>query len=832
MSIIGVWQEKETVEALELLLPIVLELIDGICLSQTCVCLLVDMCLRWLWKLCPSGNIPTVTDELTQQRSVAVSLIELLRYLLLVVPDTFVALDCFPLPPCICQAGKSQALPEVSLVLPDNIDRNVQPVPDSESMGMKELSGATVVAGNQSYCQCEVVVGEAVDSIQQRAASLARAVNPVLLRNNEGKVVQSLDKALNGGDIAGAYCCVYEEAFCSVDNLPAKWQREVVSASAFSLSGPMDPSELFGVWFLCEWAVCDFRDSRGIVTTKVKRRQTAFRDMSRVYMAVSVLRTRMVEIEHKRSSLGSSMQKRAATFPLQAHTKREKGKTRSLGTMTTEGSGIQACRTVFEASKHHLSPGWMHDLIYAWLDQHDLWRGDTSERLPVLLAELVREGLFQPDAYVRQLLCNGVVNLESTTVDRVRVARHRYILQNLPSPPGFNLHDGIAIDPSLSEAYQLYQNEWRSALYVLGNQLNLVPQVPMLAAWQVHKGGSRNCARMQSSGLHQTTEEIFHRSKSHRWKRKSAELKQLVATCLQLPETCVAADIKPLETKTSRGMVNSLKRPAALAFNSKERDPTPGCEECSKSKQLKTVESKGFIVAAVGDEEDTWWLKRGPKVVVEAVKVELLAKPLVKQSRGRPKAVRKTQSLAQLAATHIESNQGASSSHLFGPKVSCPHHQPAPDAVNILQAKESNKVQKTGNLHSIVAAMKRLRVGENRLIISWLDSLVRSLVSSGGYCNPGMQANEFPNPASVFKQESVLQWRLREEQLAIIVFVMDTGNDLYSLLHFLLWLLPIATTSPVNPPGHVGRRVGVLTGNKESCMCDVGEAMILSCLRR
>ncbi len=45
MSIIGVWQEKETVEALELLLPIVLELIDGICLSQTCVCMLVDMCL-------------------------------------------------------------------------------------------------------------------------------------------------------------------------------------------------------------------------------------------------------------------------------------------------------------------------------------------------------------------------------------------------------------------------------------------------------------------------------------------------------------------------------------------------------------------------------------------------------------------------------------------------------------------------------------------------------------------------------------------------------------------------------------------------------------------
>jgi hypothetical protein len=231
------------VEALELLLPIVLELIDGICLSQAHVRMLVDTCLRWLRKLFPTGILPKATSELTRQRSVAVSLVELLRYLLLVVPDTFVALDCFPLPPCVCTAGESQSFPEVSSLLPEDIERHVQPVPDIKNMGVKHRIGPTgPVAKQRNCCLRELAVGETVDLIQQRAASLARAVNPVFLRNNEGKVVQALDKALHGGDIAGAYRCVYEEDFCSSDNLPAEWQAEVISASAFSLSGPIDPS--------------------------------------------------------------------------------------------------------------------------------------------------------------------------------------------------------------------------------------------------------------------------------------------------------------------------------------------------------------------------------------------------------------------------------------------------------------------------------------------------------------------------------------------------------------------------------------------------------------
>jgi hypothetical protein len=113
-----------------------------------------------------------------------------------------------------------------------------------------------------------------------------------------------------------------------------------------------------------------------------------------------------------------------------------------------------------------------------------------------------------------------------------------------------------------------------------------------------------------------------------------------------------------------------------------------------------------------------------------------------------------------------------------------------------------------------------------------LDSLVRSLVSSGGYYAPSVHANGFPDSASVLEQASMVQWRIGEEQLALIVLVMDTGNDLHTLLQLLLWLLPIAAIPPANPPGHVGRGIGALSGSKESSMCDVGEAVVLSCLRR
>lgn len=144
--------------------------------------------------------------------------------------------------------------------------------------------------------------------------------------------------------------------------------------------------------------------------------------------------------------------------------------------------------------------------------------------------------------------------------------------------------------------------------------------------------------------------------------------------------------------------------------------------------------------------------------------------------------------------------------------------------------------QLTGDLRSIGAAMKRLRVGENHMIVSWLGTLVRTLVSSGGltvpssHYNQGLGNGEISD-STLAESGNITRWRMGEEQLAIIVFVMDMGSDFHALLQLLLWLLPVAAAPPSKTPGHVNRGMSPFPG-KEASLCDVGEAAILSCLQR
>ncbi|XP_073393567.1 mediator of RNA polymerase II transcription subunit 12 [Physcomitrium patens] len=174
-------QEKESVEALELLLPILLELIDGISMSQTHSRMLVELCLQWLRKLYPLGHVPSIGDN-SRNNQVADTLVKLLQYLVLVIPDTFVALDCFPLPQCVSLGGSESSAIESS----SNDLGRVNSVVEDRSI---------MYAKGKRKTYSEVGVVESVDLIEKRNASLASAVSPTLLRNNEGKIVQALDKA-------------------------------------------------------------------------------------------------------------------------------------------------------------------------------------------------------------------------------------------------------------------------------------------------------------------------------------------------------------------------------------------------------------------------------------------------------------------------------------------------------------------------------------------------------------------------------------------------------------------------------------------------------------
>ncbi|XP_024364387.1 mediator of RNA polymerase II transcription subunit 12 [Physcomitrium patens] len=818
-------QEKESVEALELLLPILLELVDGISMSQTHSRMLVELCLQWLRKLYPLGHVPSIGDNSRNNR-VADTLVKLLQYLVLVIPDTFVALDCFPLPQCVSLGGSESSAIESS----SNDLGRVNSVVEDRSI---------MYAKGKRKTYSEVGVVESVDLIQKRTASLASAVSPTLLRNNEGKIVQALDKALEKGDIAGAYRSVYDDEFCSSDNLPADWRADVTSRTAFNLSGPVNPSELYPVRFLCEWAVCDFRDCRGIVS-KTIRKQSACRDMSRVYVAVSVLRMRLAEMDSKIGPHSPDTRlpehfdscDPLSRGGLPVHVRNRKSK-KGQAVHAPMDHSVEFSSGNFSALHNHSHNSIaIHDLIYAWLDQHELWQGDSSDRLPLLLSELVREGLFSPEAYVRQLLCNGVLDRQSTATEVARASRHRHVLQQLPFPGGL-IGDAVSnIDSRQSVAFRMYRIERRLALDGLG-----------IRRHEQHiqgTGATGSIVRREGSKGSESRPSVHEfRDRKKRQKRNFmiAELKQLIAINLQLPEYSFRMVAKQLEMKVGVGSRGSKR----FSYNNMgTRDATPGCEECSRAKRQKTAEGKEWIATGsmtpLEDEDENWWFKKGPQKVVEnPIKLEPPVKVAPKQTtRGRPKPVRKTQSLAQMATNRLDSNLGASTTHVLEPKISCPIHHSSLEGGTAAQLKTSHYSKMTGDLRAIGEAMKRLRVVENQMIVSWLDSQLRSILTNQGITSPSLQGDRRLANGGVSNTDSADPgtWRLGEEQFSIIVYIMDVGNDLHTLMQLLLWLLPISGTISSPSVIHVNHGIPAYVGSRDGSSCAVGETALLSCLQR
>ena len=140
------------------------------------------------------------------------------------------------------------------------------------------------------------------DVIQRRAISLAKAVNPGSLRKNEGSVIQCLDKALITGDVLAVYHCMFDEDFCGHEQPPDEWLSKVSSWVKLSpvLSGNGNLGEVFSVRFLCEWAICEFRDRRKRLRTQLMEHCTTnMQAACKVYMALSVLCLRVEELEEQ-----------------------------------------------------------------------------------------------------------------------------------------------------------------------------------------------------------------------------------------------------------------------------------------------------------------------------------------------------------------------------------------------------------------------------------------------------------------------------------------------------------------------------------------------------
>lgn len=775
-----------------MLLPIIYGALETVILSQTYVRSLAGVALRFIQEPSPGGS--DLVDN-SRKAYTTSALVEMLRYLILAVPDTFVALDCFPLPPCV----KSHAVNDGNLI--SKICGDVEKIKNCSAEAASMFKSKFLDTQYQSLAFDHVV-----SSIQKRADALAKAASPGYPVHSLAKAVQILDKSLVDGDVREACKFLFEDHFDSA--IAEGWIAEVSPCLRSSLKwiGNVSLSFVCSVFFLCEWATCDFRDFRTALPHNLKF--TGRKDFCQLYIAIRIIKLKIGDLQS--SSRGKS------ESSLGVGSFETKNNLKSL-----DGRSVNS--DLFE------SPGPLHDILVCWIDQHDVRYGEGSKRLQLLIVELIRAGIFYPLAYVRQLIVSGVVDMNGPVVELERRKRHYRILKQLP---GLFLRDAleearIAEGPNLLEAIQVYSNERRLVLRGLfcdqqknSNAANLSTQKPILGKDVASPASIDQWKTAQSSSYVLPV-------KNAKNDFDVEELKMAIMVLLQLPNSSSSSTDTGLDE--SQG---SVKRPFGLLSNKVDLvEGTPGCEECRRAKRQKLNEERSSYLQVhspiPSDDEDTWWMRKGPKSL-ESFKVEPPLKSSKSVSRTRQKTVRKTQSLAQLATARIEGSQGASTSHVCDNRVNCPHHKSGFEG----ETPKSIDGIRSNNCRDIVAigkTLKKLRFGEKRTVTVWLMTIVKQLVEETE--KTVGKAGQFGRPFTPVDDRSSIRWKLGEDELSALLYLMDATNDLVLAVKFLLWLFPKVLSSS-NSTISSGRNVVMLTRNMDNQVCEVGESFLLSSLRR
>jgi len=183
-------------EILQLLLPIIYGFLETVVLSQTYVRTFAGIALRIICDPAPGGS--DLVDN-SRKAYATSALIEMLRYLIFAAPDTFVALDCFPLPSSVV----SHSVNDGNFILKA-----------SEVAGKINGSSEDIVCilrskGLDAQYQ-SLAFHRIISCIQRRADDLAKAASPGYPGHCLAKAAQDLDKSLVLGDICGTYKLLFE----------------------------------------------------------------------------------------------------------------------------------------------------------------------------------------------------------------------------------------------------------------------------------------------------------------------------------------------------------------------------------------------------------------------------------------------------------------------------------------------------------------------------------------------------------------------------------------------------------------------------------------------
>ncbi|KAL0846059.1 hypothetical protein Bca101_019305 [Brassica carinata] len=774
-------QEKDVFEILLLLLPIVYGVLESIVLSQTYVQSLVAIAVRFIEEPAPGGS--DLVDNSRRAYTLS-ALIEMVRYLVLAAPDTFVSSDCLPLPPSIAASG------------PNDVSYASKAYENLEKLRSNSAEISTQFQGRGVDSRFGFLSFDyTISTIQRSAHDLAKIASAGYPRHNVAKAVQALDKALSDGDIRAAYSYLFED-LCN-GAVDETWIAEVNPCLRSSLRwiGAGSTSFVCSVFFLIEWATCDFRDFRAGVPKDIKF--SGRKDCSQVYLVIQLL---------KQKILGGEFAAR-------------KGKNRRSNSV-----GVSKSSSSIDAFE---SPGPLHDIIVCWIDQHEVHRGG-AKRLQLLVFELIRSGIFNPVAYVRQLIFSGMIDMIQSAVDPERRMRHHRILKQLP---GWFVHETLEEaqllgGDKLEEAVRIYSNERRLLLRELlagkGKSLN-----NLVLSDQKSK---KNSTFLQSVDVPRTFNAMADNAGLRKHTKSSKdirELKERIAALLQFPGMSYGV------TNSVRDEFQSSVKGSSGSVYSKtdHLESTPGCEDCRRAKRTKINDEKSSCYQGsspiASDEEDNWWIKKGLKTVEPSLKVDPLIELTKQVPRGRQKMVRKTQSLAQLQAARIEGSQGASTSHVCDNKVRCPHHGPGVEGENH-KVVDMFRTSTPVDIVSVGNSLKQLQFVDKRSIAVWLATVVRQLVEESE--KSSVRVGQFNKGAPV-EEKNTVRWKLGADELSSILFLMDLSLDLVSVVKFLLWLLPKAKSSPsFSVQG--GRNLLIMPRNVENNVCEVGEAILVSSLRR
>ncbi|KAL1830287.1 hypothetical protein ACET3Z_008699 [Daucus carota] len=800
-------QERESLGILQLLMPILYSVLETVVLSQSYVRKLTGLALRFIREPSPRGS--DLVDN--SQRAYTVSaLVEMLRYLLLAVPDTFVALDCFPLPSCV-----------VSHVVTDGgILTKLSEESRRERDGPMEISCVGRDRGLEVQGQ-PLSIDCVVSSIQKRATNLARAARPSHPGHNVAKAVQALDRALIKGDVTVAYRFLFEK-ICD-GAVDTRWMTEVSPCLLSSLKwiGTINLSFLCSVFFICEWATCDFRDVR---TGPIKGLKfTGGRDFSQIYIALRLLKLTKQSIQSSVRGRSDYISEIDDPVGGTGHLNNffERRSSRNLSELKRKLKSLEGKRK--DLSEVFQSPGPLHDIIVCWVDQHETQNGEGFKRLQLLVIELTRSGIFYPQAYVRQLIVSGI--MDDPAADLGRRMRHYKIIKQLPGPYVCDaLEEAQAVETELmAEAMHVYSNERRFVLSgLIGNRRS--------------NNGKNNSSRKRKKYLNYGIDNSLLLAADQHTKDSSSsyssgknvnsvahleDLKVSISMLLQFPSfSSTSVDAGSVDMQgTNKKSVGSV-----IPMND-SGEGTPGCEECKRVKRQKLNDEKYLPVNSPNqfDDEDMWWVKEGSKSS-ESNRTDLPVKATKQASRGRQKVVRKTQSLAQLASARIEGSLGASISHLCDSRISCPHHRSGND---VDASKLAGIGLSAGNIVSIGKALKQLRFVEKRVISVWLMATAKKLVEEAE--KDVVKVGQYSRQVPAADDRVSSRWKLGEEELSALIYLMDISYDLVPGVRFLLMRLPkVSHIASL----HGGRNSFMLPRNVENNVCAIGETFLLSILRR